>query len=144
MARLRREVGGTLVLDAEGVVKLANGDPRVIARTKIAHARNATVVTAATTLAEVLRGEPRDARVHKALHRVAIISVHADDASAAGRLLGRAQLSGHRHALDALLAAVALAQQRPVVLLTSDSKNMMRLTDEPGRPRRERITVVHV
>lgn len=133
-----------MVLDAEGIVKLANGDPRVVARTKLAHLRNATVVTAATTLAEVLRGGPRDAPVHKALQRVAVISIHADDARAAGNLLGRAQLSGHRHALDALVAAVALAQPRPVVLLTSDSKDMQRLTDEPGRPRRELITVVHV
>jgi predicted nucleic acid-binding protein len=133
-----------LVLDTEGVVKLANGDPRVTARTKLAHARDATVVTAATTLAEVLRGGPRDARLHKALRRVTIISIHADDARAAGELLGQVQLSGHRHALDALVAAVTLAQPRPVVLLTGDQKDMQRLTEEPGRPRRERVTVVHI
>jgi hypothetical protein len=55
MARLRRGIGGTLVVDAEGVAKLANGDPRVVARAKLAHARNAKVVTVATTLAQVLR-----------------------------------------------------------------------------------------
>lgn len=144
MARLRGEVGGTLVLDAEGIVKLSTGDPRVLARTKLAHLRSATVVAAATTLAEVLRGDPRDAPVNQALRRVTVISITADDARAAGGLLGRAGLSGHSHALDALVAVVALAQPRPVVLLTSDTKDMKALTEEPGRPRRERVTVVHV
>ena len=144
MARLRGGIGGTLVLDAEGLVKLSNGDRRVLSRAKMAHARNATVVAAATTLAEVLRGGPRDAPLYQALRRVRVISIHADDARAAGELLGRAKLSGHQHALDALVAAVALAQPRPVVLLTSDTKDMERLTAEPDRPRRERIAIVQI
>ena len=40
--------------------------------------------------------------------------------------------------------AVALSQPRPVVLLTSDPDDMTRLTDEPGRPRAERIAVLRV
>jgi predicted nucleic acid-binding protein len=144
VARLRGEVGGTLVLDAEGIVKLSQGDPRVVARTKLAHLRSASVVAAATTLAEVLRGGPRDAPVDQALRRVTVVPITADEARAAGGLLGRAKLSGHSHALDALVAAVALAQPRPVVVLTSDKKDMELLTEEPGRPRRERVAVVHV
>ncbi len=144
MARLRGGIGGTLVLDSEGLVKLSNGDPRALARAKVAHARNATVVTAATTLAEVIRGGARDAPVYRALRSVRVLSIHAQDARAAGGLLGRIQLSGHGHALDALVATVALAQPRPVVLLTSDTKDMERLTEEPDRPRRERITVIHI
>jgi hypothetical protein len=53
-------------------------------------------------------------------------------------------LSGHRCALGALLAVVALAQPRPVVLLTSDVEDMRRLTEEPGRPRAERVEVARV
>ena len=56
MARLRGEVGGTLVLDTEGLTKLAHGDRRAVARVKHAHARGAVLVAAATTLTEVLRG----------------------------------------------------------------------------------------
>jgi hypothetical protein len=41
-------------------------------------------------------------------------------------------------------AAVALGQPRPVVLPTSDPVEMARLTDEPSRPRSERIAVVRV
>src|ERR1022692_42813 len=51
---------------------------------------------------------------------------------------------GHRCALDALLAVVALAQPRPVLLLTSDITDMARLTEEPDRPSAERIVIVGV
>src|SRR5258708_11151311 len=144
MARLRGEIGGTLVLDAEGLVKRSNGDPRVLSRAKLAHIRDATVAIAATTLAEVLRGGPRDAPVYSALTRVRVVSVHAGQGRAAGELLGRVGLSRHSHALDALVAVVAMAQPRPVVLLTSDTKDMERLTEEPDRPRQERVAVVHI
>src|SRR5579859_4417769 len=144
MARLRRELGGTLVLDGEGLSKLSSGDQRAVSRVKLAHARDAAVVAAATTLAEVIRGNPRDARIYRALSKVTIISIHADDGRAAGELLGRTGFSGHQRTLDALVAVVALAQPRPVVVLTSDTTDMERLTEEPGRPRRERVAVVRV
>ena len=63
---------------------------------------------------------------------------------AAGELLGRTGLSDHRCALDALLAVVALDQPRPVVLLTSDPRDLARLTEEPGLPRTQRVGVVRV
>jgi len=136
-----------LVLDAEGLVKLSTGNPAALSRAKKAYARDAAVVTAATTLTEVLRGVPRDALLHHVLRRVKVIPVDAERARAAGELLGRSGRSGlswHRCALDALVATVALAQPRPVVLLTSDTADMARLTDEPGRPPRERVAVVRI
>jgi len=39
---------------------------------------------------------------------------------------------------------VALAQARPVVLLTSDPTDLTRLIEEPDRPRAQRIEVVRV
>lgn len=144
MARLRDGIGGTLVLDAEGLVKLAKGDLRALARAKNAYAREARLVTAATTLTEVLRGGPRDAQLHHVLRRVRVIAVDAEQARAAGELLGRTGLSGHRCALDALLATVAMAQPRPVILLTSDTDDMTKLTHEPNRPARERVAVVRI
>jgi hypothetical protein len=39
---------------------------------------------------------------------------------------------------------VALAQPRPVVLLTRDTDDMRRLTEEPGVLRRERIEVARI
>jgi predicted nucleic acid-binding protein len=143
VARLRGRVGG-LILDAEGIVKFADGDPRTLERLKYAWQRNSTVATAASALAEVLRGGPRDAKVHRVLGRVTIVPIDKALGRTAGELLGRAGLSGHRCTIDALLAAVALGLPRPVVLLTSDPEDMARLTEEPGRPRAEQITVVRV
>jgi len=78
------------------------------------------------------------------LNRVTVVPVDRALGRTAGELLGLAGLSGHRCTIDALLAAVALGQPRPVVLLTSDPDDMRRLIDEPGRPRAERIAVVRV
>jgi hypothetical protein len=43
-----------------------------------------------------------------------------------------------------LLAAVALRQPRPVVLLTSDPDDLARLTEEPHREKAQRIAVVRI
>ncbi len=133
-----------MVLDAEGLVKLAIGHPSALDRAKAAHARQASLVTAATTLTEVLRGGPRDAPLHRVLRRVKVIAIDAEQARAAGELLGQTGLSGHRCSLDALLATVAMAQPRPVILLTSDTDDMAKLTHEPGRPANERVAVVRI
>jgi predicted nucleic acid-binding protein len=145
VARLRGVgAGGALVLDAEGLVKVATGNEAALAQFRSARRRRSQVVTAAPTLAEVLRGGGRDALLDRFLRAVTVLPVDGSVGRAAGELLGRTGLDGHRSALDALLAVVALAQPRPVVLLTSDTSDMSRLTEEPGRPRAERVAVVHV
>jgi len=145
VARPRRpELTGTLVLDAEGLVKLARGNLEARARARQAYRRGSTVVTGASTLAEILRGGPRDAPLHRALAKIKVIPIESQQGRAAGELLGRTGLSGHRCALDALLAVIALDQPRPVMLLTSDPKDLGRLTDEPGRPAAERVKVLRV
>jgi predicted nucleic acid-binding protein len=140
-------VGGTLVLDSEGLSKLAAGDARAHAYLDSARARRARVAASAIILTEVLRGSPRDAtvhRVHRVLSRIAFVPVTAQIACRAGELLGATGLSGHRCAIDAVVAATALGQERPVVLLTSDPDDMNRLVEEPDRPKAEPIVVVHV
>ena len=144
MARQRRLADGTLVLDAQGLAKLAAGDPAVRALVQTAHQRYDNVVTAASTLAEVLRGGAADARMHRVLQRVTVASIDKAVGRKAGELLGVTGLSGHRCAVDAMLAAVALAQRRPALLLTSDPDDMARLTEEPNRSKRERIAVIKV
>jgi hypothetical protein len=144
LRRGRRGLGGTLVLDAEGLRKLAAGNPRAVSFAKDAHVANAIVLTVASALAEVLRGGPRDAPVHRILKDVSVVPIGPEEGRAAGELLGRTGLSGHRCTLGALLAVVALAQPRPVVVLTSDTDDMQRLTDEPGRRRTERVGVSRI
>lgn len=132
------------MLDAEGLTKLAQGHYRAVSFVKDAYESDAPVVLAAITLAEVLRGGPTDAPVHRVLAKIEVKPIDKAGARAAGELLGRVGLSGHRHALDAMVAVVALGQPRPVVLLTSDTTDLSKLTEEPGRPRRERVAVVGV
>jgi predicted nucleic acid-binding protein len=140
----RRGVGGTLVLDAEGLVKLASGHPLAVSLAQDTYQAEAEIVTSASALAEVLRGGPRDAPVYRVLSRVTVAPIGEEQGRAAGELLGRTGLSGPRCALDALLAVVALAQPRPVVVLTSDTDDMRRLTDEPGRRKAERIGISRI
>ena len=137
-------ISGSLVLDAEGLTKLAAGDPRATNPFEASRRLGGQVVTAASTLTEVLRGGPRDAAIHRVLKKVTIVPIDSDRARAAGELLGQAGLAGHRCALDALLATVALGQPAPVVLLTSDFDDMARLTADPDRSKRQRIKVVRI
>ena len=132
------------MLDAEGLVKLSAAHPDARSRVQHAYRRGAEIVTAASTLAEVLRGGRGDAPMHYALARVTVLPLGREQGRAAGELLGRTGLSGHRCALGALLAVVALAQPRPVILLTSDARDMARLTEEPDRPVAERVVIVRV
>ena len=144
MAGRRVAAGGTLVLDSEGLSKLAAGDPRARAYLETARARRAKVVVSAATLAEVLRGGARDASVHRVLSRVVVTPVTPELGRAAGELLGATGLSGHRCAIDAMVAATALSLARPVVLLTSDPDDLNRLVDEPGCAKDQRVVVIHV
>lgn len=139
---LRGGVAGTLVLDAQGIVRLAAADKRAFAWARRTDALGGDIVTAASTLAEVLRGDARDARLHRILRRVTVVEIDKSLGRKAGELLGATGLSGQRCTVDALLAAVALAQRGPVILLTSDPDDLARLTEEPDRRKRERIAVI--
>jgi predicted nucleic acid-binding protein len=137
-------MGGTLVLDSEGLSKLAAGNASARAYLDTALARRAQVVVSAITLTETLRGGSRDATVHRVLSRITVVPVTAQIARRAGELLGTTGLSGHRCAIDAIVAATALGLEHPIVLLTSDPDDLNRLVEEPGRPKSERIVVVRV
>ena len=144
MAGRRIAAGGTLVLDSEGLFKLAVGDARARGYFDSARERGAQVAVSAITLTEALRGGPRDAAVHRVLSRITVVPVTAAIARRAGELLGATGLSGHRCAIDAVVAVTALEMGRPVVLLTSDPDDLTKLAEEPGRPKAQRIAVIHV
>jgi predicted nucleic acid-binding protein len=144
MAGRRIVVGGTLVLDSEGLSKLAAGDARARAFLEVARNQRARVVVSAITLTEVLRGGSRDAAVHRVLSRVIVLPVTPELARHAGDLLGATGLSGHRCAIDAVVAVTALESERPAMLLTSDPDDLTRLVEEPDRPKEQRVVIVHV
>ena len=75
MAGRRITAGGTLVLDSEGLSKLAAGDARTRGYLDSARARGARVAVSAITLTEVLRGGSRDTAVHRVLARIIVVPV---------------------------------------------------------------------
>ena len=85
---------------------------------------------AAATLAEVLRGHPRDALIHRLLLGLKVRVVDEQLGRAAGERIGRAQVHGNA-TLDALVAEVASSMPRPVVVLTADYDDITALVD-PG------------
>lgn len=118
---------GTMVLDADGLAKLAQDDERALAHLTVALRQRHRVVVSAVTLTEVLRGGPRDTAVHRTLKRVSVEPVTPAQGRAAGELLGSTGMGGD-NAIDALVAATALAKPGPVVVLTSDPQDLRRLT----------------
>jgi predicted nucleic acid-binding protein len=136
--------GGALLLDSEGLAKLAAGDTRTRALLATAQERRARVVVSAITLTEVLRGGPRDAPVHRVLARMIVLPVTPELARRAGEILGATGMPGHRCAVDAVVAATALELPSPVVLLTSDPGDLSKLVEAPERPKQHRVAVIHV
>lgn len=101
-----------LLLDSEGLSAIAHGPAsrRDRVRALIMHmrSRELPVATAATVLAEVVRGRPQDAGVFAGLRRerVEVLPVDTRTGVRAGQLLGSVR-AGSELAVDAFLVAVA-------------------------------------
>jgi predicted nucleic acid-binding protein len=128
---------GTLVLDSEGLAKAVRRDREVSGWLALARADDLRVITSAATLVEVVHPGINRAAFGWTLLRIVVEPVTEDIAFAATGLLAEAGLHGHRHAIDAILAAMALAAPGPVALLTSDPDDLAALC---GR----RVTLVKV
>ncbi|MEV4320792.1 PIN domain-containing protein [Microbispora rosea] len=135
--RIRPREHGALVLDNEGLSRAAT-DRTMYVRLHAAHLDGRRVLTSAAILAEALRGTPGDAGVHRVLGGVVVESVTREIGEQAGKLIGTAGMSTDQ-AVDAMVAATALAQEGPVVVVTSDVPHLTALT--AGH---EWIQVVHV
>lgn len=123
-----RLLARTFVLDSEGLSKLADDHSDLVAYVANARKRQASVVASAATLTEVLRGAARDATVHRVLKRVEIVPLTRQLGRRAGELLGSSGLPATA-AIDAMVAATAIDQRRPVVILTSDPKDLSALVE---------------
>ncbi|GAA0359520.1 hypothetical protein NE235_17100 [Actinoallomurus spadix] len=62
-----------------------------------------------------------------------IAPVGEEEAKAASTMLIGAGLHGHKYAIDAAVAEMAVRQRRPVVLLTSDIDDMTKLCGDRVR-----------
>lgn len=141
MARpVAQPLGGTLVLDAEGLSKAANNDRVMRIHLAAAVKCDAEVVLSAVTIAEVLRHSSRDANLNRLLKSLTVISVDTGIARDAGVLLGKGTMSGTpgNPTVDAVVAATAIRQEEPVTVLTSDTGDLTRLLGGTS------VTVTHV
>lgn len=93
-----------VLLDSEGLSAAAAGSPRVRAELALAERLGAAIHVSAVTLAETLRGGPRDARVHSLLKGVVSQPVTPGVGRAAGELPGR---TGRADTVDAIVAVTA-------------------------------------
>jgi predicted nucleic acid-binding protein len=120
-------VSGTLILDSEGLSRVIDDERWVMTQVKGARLNRMLVVTSAATLVEARDPRTSQARFDWALSRLTIEPVTEEVARAASRLLGKHGMHGHQHAIDAMVAATALAARAPKVILTSDPDDMARL-----------------
>ncbi|MEV0021803.1 DNA-binding protein [Streptomyces atroolivaceus] len=117
----------TVVLDSEGLAAWVAQDRKLLAMLQVFHNMGADLVIGANTIVEVSHSRINIPRLNWALSRAKVEPVTEQAATAAAALLKGAALHGHKYAIDATVAEVALRQPKPVALLTSDSDDMARL-----------------
>ncbi|WP_327695092.1 DNA-binding protein [Streptomyces sp. NBC_00459] len=133
MARRKVSHEGTLVLDCEGLAKFVSDHEPVVALVAEARRRGMEVVIGALTIIEAVHRRTDKARLAWVLSGVRIVHVGDEEAKAASAMLINAGLHGHKHAIDAAVAEMALRQRRPVVMLTSDTDDMAKLCGDRVR-----------
>jgi predicted nucleic acid-binding protein len=117
----------TLVLDSEGLAKAVLRDRELTAWLAAARAEDERVVTSAATLVEVIHPRINRPALDWVLSRVVVEAVTSEIARQAGILLERAGRHGHKYAIDAMLAATAMAATGPTTILTSDPEDLVAL-----------------
>jgi predicted nucleic acid-binding protein len=115
-----------VVLDSSALSGAAVGDLRVRAELALAEQLGVEVHLSSVTLAETLRGHPRDARVHALLTGTNQDSVTPQLGRLAGELLGR---TNRDDTIDAIVAVTAEVLGR-VRLLTGDPDDLNALTTD--------------
>lgn len=117
----------SLVLDAHGFSSWIDRDRKVMRLLEQAERDGADIAMSAVTIIEVSHGGMDSARMNWLLSRIRVESVTKESARRSAGLLKEAGLHGHKYAIDAMVAEVALRSPGPVVLLTSDVDDMVKL-----------------
>jgi predicted nucleic acid-binding protein len=118
---------GTLVLDSEGLAKVVLRAREVTQWLALARADDLRVITSAATVVEVAHPRLNRPALEWTLSRIVVEPVTEPIARRAAAILAEAGLHGHRHAIDAMLSATALAAPGPVTVLTSDPEDIATL-----------------
>jgi predicted nucleic acid-binding protein len=125
---MKEQPARSLVLDSEGLSLLLRNDRRMAARIEASRQAGVPVLVSALTIVEAVRGKTDLARLKWLLSRLQVEPVSQEDSLTAVALLQDAGgLHGHKYAIDALVAALALRSPAPVIVLTSDRDDWSKL-----------------
>jgi len=123
----------SLVLDAQGLSSWIDRDRKVMRLLEQAERDGADLAISAATIIEVSYGGLDTARLNWLLSRIRVEPVTRESARRSAGLLREASLHGHKYAIDAMVAEVALRLPGPVVVLTSDVDDMAKLCGQRVR-----------
>ncbi|MEU0964328.1 DNA-binding protein [Streptomyces sp. NPDC005917] len=123
----------TVVLDSEGLSAWIAQDRKILVMFQVFHTMGADFVIGANTIVEVSHARVNMPRLQWVLSRVKVEPVTESAAKASAELLKAAGLHGHKYAIDATVAEMALRQLGPVAMLTSDVDDMSRLCGDRVR-----------
>ena len=119
--RMKEPAARSLVLDSQALSLLLRNDRQMVTRIEAARRVGVPVLVSALTVVEAVYGKTDTARLHWMLSRLQVQDVTQADSLTAVQLLSDAGgLHGHKYAIDALVAAIALRSPAPVLVLTSD------------------------
>ncbi|MFB6843357.1 PIN domain-containing protein [Streptomyces sp. NPDC056373] len=131
---MKEPAARSLVLDSQALSLLLRNDRQMITRIEAARRVGVPVLVSALTVVEAVYGKTDTARLHWLLSRLQVQDVTQADSPIAVRLLSDAGgLHGHKYAIDALVAAMALRSPAPVLVLTSDRDDWAKLCGDRVR-----------
>ncbi|MFD6528875.1 PIN domain-containing protein [Streptomyces sp. NPDC060184] len=128
---MKEQPARSVVLDSQALSLLLRDDRRMAARIEASRQAGVPVIVSALTIVEAVQGKTDMARLHWLLSRLRVEPVSQEDSLTAVALLRDAGgLHGHKYAIDALVAALALRSPSPAIVLTSDRDDWSKLCGE--------------
>ncbi|WP_405899692.1 PIN domain-containing protein [Streptomyces sp. NBC_00727] len=125
---MKEPAARTLVLDSQALSLLLRNDRQMVTRIEAARRVGVPILVSALTVVEAVHGKTDAARLRWLLSRLQVQDVTQADSLTAVQLLSDADgLHGHKYAIDALVAAMALRSPAPVLVLTSDRDDWSKL-----------------
>ncbi|WP_431937041.1 hypothetical protein [Micromonospora sp. RP3T] len=123
----------SLVLDSQGFAMWIERDRKVMRLLEQAERDGADLAMSAATIIEVSHSGVDVARLTWLLSRIRVEAVTVESARRSVGLLKAAGLHGHKYAIDAMVAEVALRLPAPVAILTSDVDDIVKLCGQRVR-----------
>lgn len=125
---MKEQTARSVVLDSQALSLLLRNDRALTARIEATRRAGLPVRVSALTVVEAVHGKTDMPRLRWYLSRLRLEPVTPEDSLEAVNLLREAGgLHGHKYAIDALVAAMALRSPSPALILTSDRDDWTRL-----------------